>query len=273
MNKMLVILVAGILIVGGIAVFVLMPGEDNGELSVTGEVEIHIEPANGDGEASANMSINEASWSEMAMMEFGSGIRTAEFTTSPDFSETVNGLDKNAEYNIWATARIHVTGGEDIDSLYDDTSSSQAQQNLVKFEGQTGGEIGADMPMTTATGLKSVNFLGKSYLALNSDSVINQADKGKFTHYEQAGSSVHILGQHIDGMQIKCTVVAVAQSSDGTVYADSTSAVLELHVDNWADVSLRVSITSMGTGSDQFSIVNALDFASSLEEMRIASIQ
>jgi len=252
MNKLYVILIAGILIIAGIVSVVFMSDNTEGQ-DITGELTFHIEEVGTNDELTATIGFGDITLGEQMMLAFGGNVRQTTFLPV-DYSggEEIPELKSTANYNVWITARIHVTANEDIVEI----SSSK-----ISFFGFT------TFPSHGVI-LTSSNYVSggtdvsifENCLVANEDVVKDMAVDGgdKFTHKMLEGSAPStstIQGANIDGMELYCLVDVSALDSAGATITAQALGVFTLTVGDWIEPELSITIKAMGPGSDSFSIV------------------
>jgi len=245
MNKILTLGVIGVLVLAAIMVVFMLPVAATGGLE--NQYTIYVENADTGAIASASVDGRSLSTAEMLMLEFGGGIRKADFKPLAGFSSTVPILSKNANYNVWAVAKVKTTAASSIASI--DPSSR------VIFSGKPSQptwtvEVPAIGWLRNAAGDAYISCAATNWV-LNGETSIDQSLTGKFVQWVVPGKTTlheEIKGYEINGMVIQVVVDMFAKDTSGAMVNKVVNSTLTITVSSWSEDQFSVEITNIGVG-------------------------
>lgn len=267
LNKVLVIGIVGVLIVGGF-LFLFPNDDDGGDGGNDGSVTIYVQAEGSDDTASAEFDLGQPSMAEMMMLSIGQGIRSEDFMLQdyegePGGSDTpqvpIDGIGQAQRYNVWMTAKITITGSNLNGGL---TSSA------VSFRA---GNINTGMLAYWNAGQQYHVVTMSSCLNLGENSV-DQSQIGKWCYYQSGDSVTPLLGSHLDGLVLSIDSTANAMDLNGRVVGYSVAASIQLDVSSYAaDGSLKASITDIGVDNDFLGMIDADLCMDVLDQCKVAA--
>jgi len=246
LKKYGVLAIVGLLVIAGIGV-IFFSGGASGSDDLEGELTVFVEDIETGTILSGTVDIGEMSVVETMMLSLGQGIRTTEMEPLTSFDATTKEpIKATSYYNIWTSARIHVSADEIV----------EVTTNAVHFACEIVEPLAGDGLYSSSSSNKVIDAY--DYLELNQDTVINMAeDLGKkWTHaiMEGASSTKQIQGANLNNMKLHVEAFIGGEDSTGREYLVNTHAHLTIHVSSWAEAVLTISVTAMGPGSDSPSV-------------------
>jgi hypothetical protein len=258
-RKMVVLAVVGLLLVG--AVVVLMPNA-NAQGNISGNMAVYIQPYGENAEReSANVDIGDPNGVEQFLMIFGGNIRTTTFT--PNFTQNVGGIFKEARYEVWAVATLRL----------DSVNVKRVTNSLVTLDGNvwsvatgtathyafTGGSkvqvISAPNVLTSAWGAPQV--IGFNHLATNA----TPSGGGTFSLKREVSALVwsDLKGADIDKFVLALNIYIEGQGPGGIVVKMDKRVTCQITVTNWAQAILQLYITGFSMSSNVLSIAPPME--------------
>jgi len=261
MNKRRIIALAvvALLLIGAVAV--LMPGLTASTSDMTGNMTVYIRPYGDSGDQqAANANIGPPDTAEQFMMTFGQSIRTTTFT--PNFTQNVAGIFKEAKYEVWAVATIKITG-QNVKSLTSSLVSIYGQVGMLSSGAYTHNAATAGQCQSLAEANALVLNTSKTFDFSKLTSAANPPGGGKFTLKQDVNSKVYtdFKGLDIDKFVITLNVAAQGPGPGGIVVNLARSVTLQITVTNWAAAIMTLSVTGFTVSTNAVSMILPMEMA------------
>jgi hypothetical protein len=255
-NKLISVVL--VLLLVGVAVFVFLPG--SGQASMLGNVTVYVKEADSGEQLQAEIDGSGADTGEQFLMSMGQGIRTMDFTGS------LTGIYKTANYEVWAVAVMNVKG----------TGLKSVSTTSVVFTGLPGAGTGTNpIPNPYVKGALITSALATSVslsspvAVLNGNTTYDMSTGDKFDRIDCVSgvshANVKLFGDYLNGMKIMLSAHVTGLGPSNIPVSGWTNETFTVSVTNFLTASITLTVTSM-TVSGNAIVLAIMPFAETLAE-------
>jgi hypothetical protein len=242
MNKMLVWGVVAVVVIAALGLLLYNNDDDGGdEVTCT----IYVQEVGGQVMA-AEMDLSPLTFSEMAVMAFGGGVRETQFLPLESYTTTLASVSQAGYYQVWSGANVKVSG-TNMASLSSISANFKGCAGTVQTSG-TAPNHAFDALTTLRSEASHYDVtVTRTTASFNTIYTFNHGNE-KFTHYLQSTTIKQITGDNVDGAIMKLTVTATGIDTSGQTVTKTLEAGLQIIVSAWSggSGSMSIVLTSFG---------------------------